>query len=222
MAVAAALPVWMQTAETLIREIAAGRRVPGERLPTERDMAADFGISVGTLRKALADLQQRGLIERRQGSGTYVKGGAEAAGVYAFFRLELADGGGGLPTAEVLSASRDGTRVTIRRLRRVGGLPAAVEEIRLDHPLSPRLDRAELSESLYRTYRRRLGLVIAKAEDRVGVAPAPDWAPATFAPGPGALSGHVDRTAFDPSGRDVERSRTWFDPDVVRYVARLK
>ena len=221
MVVTAALPVWMQTAEILTREIAAGRRVPGERLPTERQMAADFGISVGTLRKALADLQSRGLIERRQGSGNYVKRSGVASGVYAFFRLELSDGGGGLPTADVLFSDRHGTKITVRRLRRINRRPAALEEITLDHPLSPRLDGDDLSDALYRTYRLRLGLVIARVEDRVGVDAAPDWTPSGFGPAPATPVGHVERTAFDPGGRAVERSRTWFDPKTVRYVARL-
>ena len=40
----------------LIRDIAAGRLSEGERLPPEREMAAELGIAVGTLRQALADL----------------------------------------------------------------------------------------------------------------------------------------------------------------------
>ncbi len=86
----------------LIREIAAGRLLDGERLPPEREMAAEMGISVGTLRKALADLTGKGLLERRQGSGNYVKQGTGGESVYAFFRLELVEGGG-LPTAELIA-----------------------------------------------------------------------------------------------------------------------
>ena len=67
-----ALPKYVQTAELLIREIAAGRLADGARLPPERDMAGDLDISVGTLRKALNDLTDRGLLERVQGSGNYV------------------------------------------------------------------------------------------------------------------------------------------------------
>ena len=62
-----ALPLHMQITELIIRDIAAGRLVDGERLAPERDMAESFGIAVSTLRKALASLQEKGLLERVQG-----------------------------------------------------------------------------------------------------------------------------------------------------------
>ena len=68
-----ALPVHQQISEMLIREIAAGRIIEGEKLPPERDMAAGLGIAVGTLRKALGDLERKGLLSRVQGSGNYVR-----------------------------------------------------------------------------------------------------------------------------------------------------
>ena len=55
-----ALPLYVQISELLIRDIAAGRLIDGERLPPEREMAEELGISIGTLRKALADLTQKG------------------------------------------------------------------------------------------------------------------------------------------------------------------
>lgn len=228
-----ALPIYQRTAEQLIREIAAGRLLDGERLPPERDMAAGLGISVGTLRKSLADLEARGLLERRQGSGNYVRYAAEAAGVYAFFRLELVEGGG-LPTADVLDVERcpkpsdapafgpaeDAHR--IRRLRSVGGAPAALEEIWLDGARAERIRPRDLSESLYLYYRDRLELVISRVEDRVGVAEVPSWAPACFGPRRGSLAGFVERIGSDQTGAPVEYSRTWFDTRKVRYVSRLK
>ncbi len=228
-----ALPKYVQTAEMLIREIAAGRLQVGERLPPERAMAAELGLAVGTLRKALADLEARGLLERRQGSGNYIRSGAEDAGIYAFFRLELV-GGGGLPQADVLGverlvkpgdlprfgASRMGHR--IRRLRRLSGVPAALEEIWLDGSYAPVVRDADLSESLYLSYRKRFGLWITRAEDRVGLAPVPDWAGNPFPLAAGAMAGYVERLSRDGAGQTAEYSRTWFDHERVRYVARLK
>lgn len=234
MSVPNALPIYQQTAERLIREIAAGRLLDGERLPPERDMAADLGISVGTLRKSLADLQARGLLERRQGSGNYIRHAPEATGLYAFFRLELADGGGGLPTADVLSVERrpkpddapafgtSGHAHRIRRLRRVDGLPAALEEIWLDGDLAEAIRIQDLSESLYLYYRDRLGFVIARAEDRIGLAPVPEWGPSASGINAGLTAGFVERIGWDETGRSVEYSRTWYDASRVRYVARLK
>ena len=105
MAQPGSLPLYQQIAELLIRDIAAGRLIDGERLPPERDMAADLKIAVGTLRQALQSLTEKGLLERVQGSGNYVRARSDAASVYALFRLERVQGGG-LPTARVLSVDR--------------------------------------------------------------------------------------------------------------------
>jgi GntR family transcriptional regulator len=100
-----ALPRWLQVSEGLVREIGAGRLAHGARLPPEREMAAGLGIAVGTLRRALADLAAKGLVDRRQGSGNYVRRRAGVPSVYALFRLERIDGGG-LPTADLLDLRR--------------------------------------------------------------------------------------------------------------------
>lgn len=227
------LPKYVQIAEMLIREIAAGRLVEGQRLPPERDMARELGVAMGTLRKALDALDEKGLLDRVQGSGNYIKSGKEAVGLYALFRLELVSGGG-LPTAEVISVDalekpadlptfgRSGTGFRIRRLRRLGGQPAALEEIWLDGGSASKLRPEELSESLYHYYRVRLGFSIVRAEDRVAISPAPDWAQPPFGPAPGTHCGFVTRIAWDEHGASPEFSRTWFDTDVARYVARLR
>ena len=67
------LPIYLQIAEQVSREISAGLLVDGERLPTEREMAQRYGVAVRTLRKALARLTEMGLLIRRQGSGNYVQ-----------------------------------------------------------------------------------------------------------------------------------------------------
>lgn len=227
------LPVHQQISEMLIREIAAGRMIDGEKLPPEREMAAELGIAVGTLRKALADLERKGLLERVQGSGNYVRSKADVASVYSMFRLELVEGGG-LPTAKILSVerlpkpedfpvfgkSKEGHRV--RRLRYLGGRPAAVEEIWLDGSYADRIEAGDLSESLYLYYRKTLGFWIARAEDRVGVGEVPCWAPAEFGPAAGAASGFIERIGWTQDGASAEFSRTWFDHGIARYVARLR
>ncbi len=57
-------------------DIAAGRYAVGERLPSEPQLVKQFGVSRPTVGRAMLDLQNEGLIERRAGSGTYVKGNA--------------------------------------------------------------------------------------------------------------------------------------------------
>lgn len=222
----------MQVSEGLIRDIAAGKLADGVRLPPERDMARDLGIAVGTLRRALRTLEEQGLLHRVQGSGNYVRARADVASVYALFRLELL-AGGGLPTAEVLSVDRlpknpalppfgphpQGHR--IRRLRLLSGRPAAVEEIWLDAARAESVAAEDLSESLYLFYRERLGLRIARAEDRVGLGPLPDWSPAAFPVAPGTALPRITRLSMAEDGSTVEASWTWYDPATCVYVARL-
>ena len=57
-----ALPTYVQISEAIARRITAGQWLDGERLPPERTMAAEFGVAVGTLRKALSRLQGQQLI----------------------------------------------------------------------------------------------------------------------------------------------------------------
>lgn len=227
------LPLYLQISELLIRDIAAGRLMDGERLPPERDMAANLGIAVGTLRQALMTLTEKGLLDRVQGSGNYVRAKSDASSVYSMLRLELAKGGG-LPTARVLSVDRlpkdpmlppfgtssEGHR--IRRLRFLSGTVAAVEEIWLDAACVDRIAPADLSESLYLYYRQALNLWIVRAEDRVGQGPLPDWAPAEFPHGSGTPLPLITRISWAQDGQPVEASRTWYDPDTVRYTVRLK
>jgi GntR family transcriptional regulator len=227
-----ALPAYLRIAEHLTIEIGTGRMSSGERLPTERSLAARYGVSMMTLRKALSVVTERGLIERRHGSGNYVLGGKQNVGTYALFRLEAVPDGGGLPTAELLSFAQlpkpadipdigtapDAFR--IRRLRRLDDTPVAVEEIWLDPRYGP-LRPEHLSESLYKTYADRLGLSILQAEDRVSAAPLPSWAPETLRCPPGTTMGLVERRSFDQYGKPAEASRSWFAADRARYTARV-
>jgi GntR family phosphonate transport system transcriptional regulator len=61
-------------ADTLRAEIGAGQYRPGDRLPTEADLAARFGVNRHTLRRALADLAAAGLVHARRGAGVFVAG----------------------------------------------------------------------------------------------------------------------------------------------------
>ena len=198
------LPLYLQISELITREIAAGHWHAGERLPAESDLAMRLNVAVGTLRKALSELQNRGLLERRQGSGTYVrskleKHGAQSAAshksIYEFFRLELL-AGGGLPSALILDVQCVSTPEhvpafgmpigfgksaksmchRIRRLRLLNNLPIALEEIYFDKRHAPSLGLQDLNEALYEFYQQRFGFWISSVEDRIGLGQVPSWA----------------------------------------------
>src|SRR5438309_1064492 len=66
------LPAWAQVVQNLRRQIETGRLPGGERLPSEAELAAIFQLSRITIRQALSRLSSDGMIERRQGVGTFV------------------------------------------------------------------------------------------------------------------------------------------------------
>ena len=84
MITAAKAPKYRQIYGVLERDIQAGRWQQGERLPSEADLVQQFGASRITVGRAVRDLQLAGLVERRAGSGTYVKASARAAAALSF------------------------------------------------------------------------------------------------------------------------------------------
>ena len=228
------VPRFMQVTLLLQREIIGGQYLPGDRLPPESELAGHLAVAVGTLRKALAELELRGLVERRQGSGTYVKKADESspenqAAVYQFFRLEKLDGGG-FPGAQVLSVDRVACADTarrlkidsrckhwrIRRIRTLDQTPVAAEEICIAAKHARNLDVADLSASLYEHYRQHFNQWIVRVEDSIGCEPAPDW----FVSNRKNDCGVVYRVAWNQTDTIAEVSTTWFDPSLCRYTAR--
>lgn len=69
----ARVPVWKSIAAALEREIAAGHYRPGDKLPTEAEMAARFGVNRHTVRRALGDMAERGILRSRRGAGVFVE-----------------------------------------------------------------------------------------------------------------------------------------------------
>lgn len=66
------LPRYIQTRDSIHERIMSGDLQPGEKLPSEDQLAAEFGVSRMTMRKSLDDLIEAGLIYRRHGLGTFV------------------------------------------------------------------------------------------------------------------------------------------------------
>ena len=231
---AQALPVYLQIAELLARQIKAGHWRQGERLPTEAELAQRLDVAVGTLRKALARLEDQGMLARIQGSGTYVKSVAGTGQIYELFRLELTHGPG-LPTAHILDVQRlprpdrvpplgpdpQGPLWRVRRLRWLSQVPVALEEIWFDAARIEQLRAQDLGDAMYLFYRERLGLWIARVEDRLAAAPAPEWAAPPMGLAPGDCAGYIERLSWTPDQQLAEYSQTWFDPTCCRYSSRL-
>lgn len=65
-------PIWQSIAQTLEAEIGARHYTSGDKLPTEAALAARFGVNRHTVRRALADMSDRGLVHARRGAGVFV------------------------------------------------------------------------------------------------------------------------------------------------------
>ncbi|MBR7890188.1 GntR family transcriptional regulator [Marinomonas sp. A79] len=227
------LPLYIQIGELLHREIAAGHWLPGERLPVEAKLADTLGVAIGTLRKALAKLEEDGLVERRQGSGTYVKRASGGRAIYQFFHLELLDGGG-VPTADNLSLEEDNqaevlaqlqmqsnqTLWCLKRLRYLNRQLVAVEQIWFRHAHAPTLKAKDLHESLYLHYRENFSFWISRVEDEIDCQAAPDWVTERLNLSPKQVLPRVQRRSWSNEGKVEEFSITWYDPTKCRYFAR--
>ena len=72
-------PKYQQLFDAIEQGIRSGQYSPGQKLPSEAALEAEFGTSRITVVRALRELQQRGLVQRRAGSGTYVADGASTS-----------------------------------------------------------------------------------------------------------------------------------------------
>ncbi|AVS86112.1 GntR family transcriptional regulator, partial [Paracidovorax avenae] len=86
-------------AETLRRRVVRGEWPPGSALPAEQALAAEHGVALGTLRRALELLVEQGLIERIHGRGTFVRSGIAGASMLRFFRF--GEGPAGVPASRI-------------------------------------------------------------------------------------------------------------------------
>lgn len=77
-------PKHRQVYDALVQQITGGRMRAGQRLPSEADLVRRFGSSRITVGRALRDLQTAGLVERRAGSGTFVRAPRAATRAQAF------------------------------------------------------------------------------------------------------------------------------------------
>jgi GntR family transcriptional regulator, transcriptional repressor for pyruvate dehydrogenase complex len=82
-----------QVFRVLLEALLSGRYAPGEKLPTQRALAADLGVNMTSLREAVGRLEQMGLLEVRQGDAMRVRDWREHGGLDVIAHLALAGGG---------------------------------------------------------------------------------------------------------------------------------
>ena len=71
-------PLYEQAADYVAGLVASGTLAPGQKLASERDLADQWGIGYQTVRRAMRELRERGLVVSRVGKGTFIAGKPEA------------------------------------------------------------------------------------------------------------------------------------------------
>jgi GntR family transcriptional regulator len=224
-------------AAALRARILAGEWPPGHALPAETTLAAEHGVALGTLRRALDVLVEQGLVERQHGRGTFVRSGLAGAPMLRFFRF--GEGAGEIPSSRIVSrqvgaASADVARrlglgrgepvLRLQRLRSLAGQPCLLEDIWLPLPLFAALqsgDSAEWGDLLYPMFAERCGVHITRAVDEIafGSLTVPQARVLHLAAGhPCAV---VTRQAFDLGGRCVELRCTRGDANAFHYTVTI-
>lgn len=165
-----------QTSQLVERYIMDNKLEPGDKLPTEAEIGELAGVSLITVRRAMSELAQRGVVRREQGRGTFVQATRIDAETTRLGSLRDTLGGDHSLTTEVLSVARrppdEDQRAALQlgpgasvwkvdRLRRIDGQAAIVELAVVPEALAPHLDEeVERSRdaSLYHLLAEHYGL----------------------------------------------------------------
>ena len=175
-------PLYSLIASQMEELIASSRWSEGDRLPAERQLCGDFGVSRATLRQALGELEERGLITRHQGRGTFVTRPRLQLPIVGVFSIRDAMEAYGMKMStrvvrvEVIEASRQlasdlvclpGEKVVfIERLRLSDGEPMVLDTAHLRAELFPGLESVDLeNRSLYDVLERDYGRTVAEAQE---------------------------------------------------------
>ncbi len=215
-------PLYAQVRDLFVRRLASGEWKPGDLLPAEPRLAAELGVSPGTVRKALDELAAQNRLVRRQGKGTFVASYTPERALFHFFHLVGDDGSRVLPESRVLSCRTAlANAVECRRLqlaprapvlrivrvRELGGRATIVERISLPADRFPglaSLQRERIPNTLYALYESDYGVSVAQAEERLRAVAAGAGEQRLLGVARGTPLLEVDRLALDQGGLPVE------------------
>lgn len=230
------IPLYAQLKEAIISSIANGEVGPDDRLPSQRELCEQHNMSLLTVRRAIDELLNEGIIYAIPGKGLYVVPPKEEAetGPLISFTEEMARRGmvasSQLLSAEIVGASTIlartldvsiGSRlVYLRRLRLAENELIAVQTSYLVEALCPGILKDDLENgSLYATLRNTYGLSLTDSSVTVEAALSDDeTANLLGLPSPAALLITEQITLID-SGRPIEFTRTLYRAD--RYRVRV-
>ncbi|MBX9592514.1 MAG: GntR family transcriptional regulator [Hyphomonadaceae bacterium] len=212
-------PLYLQVRDALAERIASREWAPGGAIPNEGDLARQFGVSAGTMRKALELLESERLLTRRQGRGTFVNDQASEELAIRYSNVRQPDGQHVSENVEVLDAALspvsevEGRRLRlrlhdkvhrIRRLRFSDGKPYLLEDVALPAALFPGLSEYRTASHRIVVLAQQFGVLLGRGEERVTLGSAsPDVARALQVK-PAAPLLTLDRIVYTLDGRPAE------------------
>lgn len=230
-----AIPLYFQIATRIEKAIIDGQLPPGTRLENEIALGQRLNLSRPTIRHALQELVNKGLLVRRRGIGTQVahrpvtrkveltslyddleRGGQHPATSLLLHEIIPAD----KHLAEQLSVSKGSPVLHLRRLRLSNGMPLAVLENFLPEEFSDLSTDDLEGRGLYQLMRGR-GTQIRVAQQRIGARAATSEESRLL-----EIKRHgpvltMDRTAYDNFGKAVEFGHHCYRPDLYAFEIAL-
>jgi GntR family transcriptional regulator len=212
-------PLYLQIKALLEAGLAAGEWRPAEAIPSEQELAVRFGVSQGTVRKAIEALAAGNLVVRRQGKGTFVATHTEEkTSLFRFLRIRRNDeqevhpisrlldvrrGKAGAEAARLLVLKPGDPVFVLRRVLDYDGVPTVLDEITLPAARFRGLTRARVEAyrgSMYSFFETEFGVRMLKADEKIRALAADPASAAILAVEPGTPLLAVDRV-----------TRTWGD-----------
>ncbi|MHB0929178.1 MAG: GntR family transcriptional regulator [Candidatus Nanopelagicales bacterium] len=229
------VPLYFQLSQELERMIRDGDVLPGDRIDTEVELAAKLGLSRPTVRQAIQDLVNKGLLVRRRGVGTQVLHAQMRRSVELTSLYDDLSEAQHRPSTKVLSMTvkpadaklaetlriEEGERVIhLKRLRLMDGDPLAIMRNWLPESLLATSKDELETTGLYELMRRN-GVTVRIANQRIGAASASMSESRLLSVKPGAPLLVMERTAFDDTGRVVESSSHKYRADSYSFETTL-
>lgn len=231
-------PLYVQVRAVILERIENNAWKPGAALPSEMALAAELGVSQGTVRKGLDSLVADKLLVRRQGRGTFVADHTPADVLFRFFKVVTRSGDRVLPTSRDVRVRRVGASkreagtlgieagdgvIRISRTRLTGDRPIIREMIALPATRFPGLgDSGTVPNTLYDLFQHRYGITVSHADERLEATAASgrDARHLDLAPGTPLLK--IDRLTYGLGKRPIEWRVSLCHLKGLNYLVELR
>ncbi|WP_205191515.1 GntR family transcriptional regulator [Burkholderia sp. LMG 13014] len=228
---------YKEVKSALLAALAAQEWKGGEAIPSERRLADRFGVSIGTLRKAIDELCAENILIRHQGLGTFVAMHQRDRHFFRFFRIVRRDGDKSYPSVSLVKFRKSkATREVAARLQISEGAPVfqftnrlalhdavvIVENIVVAEARFPGLTEAALRNrpnTLYNFYQDTFGINVVSTDERVRVGQASELESGLLGLATGAPLLEVERVAYSYHEQPVEYRLSHINTQEYDYVS---